>query len=168
MHINEIPFRGDIAKIVGRFESRYIPEPTSGCWLWFAAADAKGYGRMNLGGGIYVKAHRLSYVLFKGPLDFFALHRCDNPACVNPNHLFDGSWRENTQDSWNKGRRAHIRTPVGEANKKTSLNNEQVYEVRARMARGEKPEALAPEYGVTGATLYNIKNGVTWRHLLPS
>lgn len=168
MHINDIPSRRDIAKIVARFESRFIPEPMSGCWLWFGACDARFYGKMNLGGGIYVKAHRLSFVLFKGPLSANACHHCDNPACVNPDHLFDGTRSENTLDSWRKGRRVHIRTPMGEANNKAKLTAPKVIEIRARLAQGDPVARIALEHGVTVQSIYYVRHGQTWKHLLPS
>lgn len=166
MDINDIPARGDLEKIILRFESRYIPEPMSGCWLWFGACDAKLYGKMNLGGGVYVKAHRLAFVLYNGPLLHNACHHCNNPACVNPDHLFDGTRSENTKDSWDKGRREHIQMPRGEAAVHSKLSADQVVDIRRRLGGGDLPARIAPDFGVSAQAVYAIRDGAVWRHLL--
>jgi hypothetical protein len=81
------------------------PEPNTGCWLWLGApVDWKGYGRFYRDGAA-VLAHRAAWGLFRGePADLRVLHKCDNPACVNPDHLFLGTQLDNIRDRDAKGR----------------------------------------------------------------
>jgi len=98
--------------MLDRFISKVSPEALTGCWLWTAALDGRGYGvffdgrRSAAGNKIPAKAHRVSYQLHKGeiPAGQRVLHTCDNPACVAPHHLFLGSAKDNTQDMLRKGR----------------------------------------------------------------
>lgn len=86
-----------------RFETKYVPDPNSGCWLWFGLLTSKGYGRFGKNGK---RAHRISYMSFVGPipLGMCVCHRCDQPSCVNPSHLFLGTVADNQRDMQKKGR----------------------------------------------------------------
>lgn len=88
-----------------RFESHFTPEPNSGCWLWFGAANKKGYGNFFFEDKFY-RAHRWIYEQINGPVSatLDMCHKCDNPSCVNPDHLFPGTRSDNMQDSIRKGR----------------------------------------------------------------
>ena len=89
-----------------RWEDKVSPEPNSGCWIWVGAAKAHGYGHIYDGCGKFKLAHRLSYEFFKGPIPegHVVMHICDNPWCVNPDHLRAGTAQENVQDCLRKGR----------------------------------------------------------------
>lgn len=101
-----------------RFDSKYIPEPNSGCWLWLGSicSGNAGYGQIRIGGKIEY-AHRVSYEMHCGeiPAGIDVCHTCDQPSCVNPEHLFPGTRQENMQDAKRKGRLVvpgseHLRT----------------------------------------------------------
>ena len=75
------------------------------CWHWVGPTNGFGYGRMTSKGRLQV-AHRLSYEAFIGPIPdgLYALHKCDNPSCINPDHLWLGTYSDNLKDAWDKGR----------------------------------------------------------------
>lgn len=83
------------------------PEPNSGCWLWTAGLGGSGYGALRY--GTPTRAHRVSYMVFVGPITdgLFVCHRCDTPLCVNPDHLFLGTAKDNAVDAMRKGRLCH-------------------------------------------------------------
>ena len=90
-----------------RFEKHFMPEPNSGCWLWFGALDGyKKYGCFRVGKK-NLRAHRVSWELYRGsiPKGMQVLHKCDVPPCVNPDHLWIGTQRDNVNDMIRKGRR---------------------------------------------------------------
>jgi hypothetical protein len=99
-----MPAKQDIAL---RFFDKVSPEPNSGCWLWDSAVNNKGYGLIfNSDPDKERQAHRVSWRLHRGeiPTGMCVLHRCDVPLCVNQNHLFLGTMKDNTQDMIKKGR----------------------------------------------------------------
>ena len=113
MHYTRMKRHGDLLPrhnpppkpIKERFEENYTPVPESGCWLWTGCVKAHGYGV------IFIKnktqyAHRVSWELHRGPIPdgLFVLHHCDVPSCVNPEHLFTGTQKDNIQDAAKKGR----------------------------------------------------------------
>lgn len=88
-----------------RFSAKVSPEPMSGCWLWTGSFRRDGYGSLSIDGVTHA-AHRVSWWLSKGEIHdgLCVLHRCDNRACVNPDHLWLGTKRDNTNDMLRKGR----------------------------------------------------------------
>lgn len=134
-----------ISDPVAAFESRYVPEPNSGCWLWLGSLSTTGYGRMTISRR-QVQAHRFSYETHKGtiPAGAEVMHKCDNPACVNPDHLTLGTHQENMRDMYRKNRRACLLTPAS---------------ADAIRCSTEKRSALAEHYGVSLATIKKVRSG---------
>lgn len=131
------------------------------CWLWVASRNRNGYGLLMSNGKHVAVAHRVSWVLHKGdpiPDGLFVLHRCDNPPCVNPEHLFLGTNADNMRDMAEKGR-----SGAGGFNKK--VNEAQVKEIRRRHAAGENRTHLGREYGVSKWTITQIVNRRRWSHV---
>lgn len=143
------------------------------CWEWTGGLS-NGYGRIRLGGrtGKQILTHRLSYI-WKHPLtidllehpDICVCHRCDNPKCVNPSHLFLGSQHDNHNDMVLKGRIADKR---GEKHHLAKLTEHDVREIRTRYANGGITQnKLALEYGVNNSTLNRIILRGRWSHIAP-
>lgn len=145
------------------------------CWLWTGSrkGDASGaYGLLAVGGHGHQKrlrAHRVAWELHHGPIPagLHVCHRCDNPPCVNPAHLFLGSRRENMQDMVRKGRhRASFPRLIGADHSQAKLTDAQVLEMRARYSRGGITQAeLAAEYGVSSTHVSGILTRRFWPHL---
>jgi hypothetical protein len=134
-----------------------------GCWEYLGAVNEHGYGTVKIKDVTWM-AHRLSYRRNVGPIPegMQVLHRCDNPACINPGHLWLGTHNDNMRDMKRKGRRLGVNT--GEENGAAKLTWEDVDEIRARYeAGGISQEALATEYDVTQTAIYRIVRGKTWQ-----
>jgi hypothetical protein len=143
-----------------RFESRYIPEPNSGCWLWLGKLNKYGYGRILENGGGELFAHRVSAALAGMVFgdDDLICHGCDNRACVNPSHLFVGSHADNSADMVRKGR-----STIGCRNPMARLKESDILAIRADTAT--PAELLAERYGVGQTTIRNYRSGRTWSHI---
>jgi len=144
-------------------------DKTEGCWNWTAGLNTRGYGTFKLYGKT-VSSHRLSYVIHH-PLsidlwehrEICVCHRCDNPKCVNPAHLFLGSIVDNNNDRDIKGRGFH---PKGEQHGRAILTETQVREIRGRYSAGGITQLkLGVEYGISRSVIRNIINYKAWKHL---
>lgn len=131
------------------------------CWTWQGSHDAKGYGLTGL--GLISRAHRMSWALAFGvlPNEAHVLHKCDNPPCVRPDHLFLGNNSVNQLDAFAKGRQ----TNVGTSNPRARLTEDDVRAIRSRRAAGETTIALGREFGVTTTAISAITLRQLWRHV---
>jgi hypothetical protein len=139
---------------IRRLGARLWPRVTrgDGCWEWTGTRGEKGYGRLTADGRT-VQAHRLAWELTNGPIPagLHVLHRCDNPPCVRPEHLFLGSNLDNIADRHAKGRNARNRGPACGHAKLTAAD---VVAIRAAAAQGASNRWLAGRYGVAHQTIW--------------
>lgn len=136
-----------------RFDAKWCPEPFSGCWLWTAGAlSGMQYGTFGVDTGVSHLAHRVSWELHRGPIPegLCVLHRCDTPLCVNPEHLWLGTYADNNEDMAAKGRVNRRLTP------------ENVREIRSS---GESHAALGRRFKVHPKTILRTKERRTWKHI---
>lgn len=144
-----------------RFWARVNPEP-AGCWVWSGCVNRTGYGKVGVGYRTYA-THRIAYFLYYGeqPADLCVCHKCDNPPCCNPSHLFLGTRRDNLDDMHAKGRRKYDPTP-GELNGRAKLTASQVLDIRASTLLRSQ---LAEKYGVGWSAIDRIIKRRSWTHL---
>jgi predicted XRE-type DNA-binding protein len=151
----------ELFEVIEKFERKI--NKTDSCWLWCGAIDSHGYGSFTHKLK-KEKAHRFSYKLFVGDVpewtgydSICVLHKCDNPMCVNPDHLFLGTHAENMKDKKNKNRA--IGAHAGELHHKAKLTSEMVSNIRKDT---RKQNEIAASYGVDRRTIGDILLGRTW------
>lgn len=143
--------------------SKVDKNPT--CWLWTGAKDRYGYGLMTWRGKVRL-VHRVVWELGFGEIGhgFSIMHTCDQPGCVNPNHMKLGTHQQNMLDC-----AAKRRTTLGERNSHAKLTEEQVIaikkEYRLINPRRSNAKELAKKYGVNHGTIVNVVVGRSWKHL---
>ncbi|QDI81663.1 HNH endonuclease [Methylorubrum populi] len=148
--------RGSIER---RFQAFYR-EAENGCWIWTGGFDRGRYGQFYIS-QFKIAAHRVTYALKHGPIaeGFIVCHRCDDPTCVNPEHLFLGTDLDNNADRSAK-RRTHQPFGAVESYRKLSAEQAKIILTDKRSAR-----ALAQEFGVSPNTVAKVRRGETWKHV---
>lgn len=138
----------------------YTVDP-SGCWIWRGSIGSEGYG-LNRRDGKTVRMHRAFYEHFKGeiPGAMQVCHTCDVRRCVNPDHLFLGTNKENADDRDRKGR--WVPPPCGDQNCQAKLTWEQVHEARRLWKCGASARGLARQYGVNHRTMLRALKKIGW------
>lgn len=138
----------------------------SGCWEWTGHIMKNGYGQIGLKGKVLL-VHRASYMHFVGkiPKNFFVCHKCDNPKCFNPEHLFVGTSNDNVQDMVKKGRQRSLK---GESSSQAKLTSDEVAEIRKSHiktypgGRGSNTAELAIKFNITRSYVLQLVK-MDWR-----
>lgn len=151
-----------------RFEEK-IRNRSEGCWLWDGSKNHKGYGTFSMGkDGMdrTVLAHRFAWESENGPIPdgMCVLHRCDNPSCVRPDHLFIGTDADNAVDRDSKGRGGGKKRR-GVSNGRTHLTDDDVAAIRRRFRSGEFQRVIAASFGVAQTTISRIVREEVWNHV---
>jgi hypothetical protein len=139
-------------------DKRTVTLAESGCWVWMLSTIKGGYGKITVGGDSKM-AHRAVWEKRRGPIPegMILCHRCDVPSCVNPDHMFLGSYAENSADMVSKGRSAK-----GERVSLAKLDALTVREIRQEVGTYKD---ISQKYDVSPGTIRDIKLGLTWRHV---
>lgn len=143
-----------------RFERHYSRGKKNDCWEWQRSKNESGYGIFYYPPRNMVQAHIVAWELYKGSRrGLQVLHKCDNPACVNLNHLQLGTHQENMRQRDERGRRA---PPIGVKNGRAKVTEKQVRAIRKDK---RPPRFLAREYPIPYSTIQKIRQRVTWKHV---
>lgn len=151
-------------------------DDATGCWNWTGCVNEKGYGVVGVPGERRTtKAHRLAYAVLVGaPGDLCVLHRCDNPRCCNPGHLFLGDRATNNRDMLSKGRhrkggsktpKAQCKYPRGVAHPMAKLTPDIVRKMRETHAAGVSVLETARRFSVNRTAARKAIKGITWVHV---
>jgi len=163
----------DVKRVADRFWVKVDRKGLDDCWEWTAYKNPKGYGRFSVGKQTRMATHVAvaldGRAIFDGQV---VCHKCDNPACVNPRHLWVGTIQDNNRDMLVKGRGAAQRLGPGPGRFKgdapqyslnrAKLTRAQAMEVRRRRLSGETARSLAAEFGISPQNASKIGRGVIW------
>lgn len=146
--------------IIERFEKKFIPEPNCGCWLWTGAISSSGYGSFAITKENIVPAHRASFLIYKNEMpEAFVCHSCDNKICVNPDHLWSGTAKDNALDASKKGILQKRPKRYGFGSK---FKNDEIIKI---FEDKRKYNEIAQEYDISLSTVGAIKRGENWAHV---
>lgn len=163
----------ELTQIINRHSEKFLRyiNKTNDCWIWTKGKFDGGYGAFC----IYknnkkrrISAHRFSWLMYNGliPDGLLVLHKCDNPPCVNPDHLFIGTTKDNMKDAKNKNRLKGPTLAAGEKNGHAKLTNKKVLEIRSKYKNNNiTQKKLALQYSVGKTAIWNIVNKKRWVHI---
>ena len=149
--------------LIGRLERNSMPEPNTGCWFWIKSLTIDGYGRMGYMGSLML-SHRASYLAHKGdiPKGYCVCHKCDNPSCINPEHLFLGTHEQNMND-----RNSKKRDPRGIMFSHTKFTESDIRKIRTVYKQGGLSMAkIGKQFNTDSSQIYRIVRGKTWGHII--
>lgn len=154
-----MPVKNKIEDIWSRINKRSETE----CWEWTGCRSPKGYGLFGLDGKTRL-AHRLAWETVHGRImeGLFVCHKCDNPPCCNPGHLFIGTSADNIRDMFAKGRDG-VRNRVGDNNPTSIFSNDDIVEIRTRRASGEELRSISNDFGVPPSHISSICIGKIYK-----
>lgn len=149
---------------VCRFMEKVEANDKNGCWIWKAGKRPDGYGEFVPIGKRSGLAHRESYRIFKGPIKdkMFILHSCHNPSCVNPDHLRQGTNKDNVHDMLKAKRN---KQPSGENSGMSKLTSDIVQNIREKFKEGMSYAALGRLFNISAVQASNIVRRVSWKHI---
>jgi hypothetical protein len=152
-----------LLKVKSLFERDVIK--TTDCWKWKKMPLPNGYNRLLVRDKTFFLAHRVSWMITYGliPKNTFILHKCDNPGCTNPEHLFLGTPKDNSQDMIKKGRHNPNK---GQLHYNVKLKDENVIKIKELISQGISQNKLGKMFNVSPSAIQNIADGKTWKHLL--
>jgi hypothetical protein len=157
---------------IDRTLEKVVRIPFSGCWIFMGAVNGAGYGIVGTGGRGEPndRAHRITYKHFLGeiPSGMLVCHKCDTPSCCNPEHLFLGTHKDNTQDMIRKKRNSPPpRNPhvVGSVHPGAKLHESQIGLIREKYRQGVLQKTLAEEFGVARQTISKVVNHKRFKHV---
>ncbi len=130
------------------------------CWEWNGWRHPQGHGQIGLNGTL-IYTHRAAWQIAYGPIPegMYVCHKCDNPPCCNPKHLFLGTAKDNVQDMLTKRRHSH-----GDRHA-SKLSTERVVAIKALLAEGKTQQSVADEFNISRSMVGFIGRGQRWRYL---
>lgn len=151
--------------VAPRFWNKVDKAGLNDCWLFTGAKSEKGYGRFWYSATKYLRAHRLAYVLAKGPIPegMEIIHSCDNPLCCQPAHLSANTHQKNMDDMTSRNR---TNGPKGRRQHLAKMDEEKVLQIRQMYTTGKyNKSALARLFNIRPATVNQIVTRLTWTHI---
>jgi len=150
---------------IDRFLAKAETSEENNCWFWCGSKDRNGYGQFKIQRK-QIKAHRIAFFLYfkKDPYNGLVCHHCDNPSCINPTHLFEGTARDNMRDMVTKGR---CKPPKlkGEKVGSARLTSQNVQLLRKLYTDGVPRKKIAQKFGISIGHVCNIAQRKKWKHV---